>query len=195
MASLPVMTGERVTQNVPMATQDDDDEGIQLISYNAKLNSPNSDQSGPDSAFEDMQSSMTSNDPLSNTIDEFSPEEYVTAEKVERVESTPQKEERSFVLEFDTDRPKGGKVLSPTSNKDFMTKAQQFADSVQRPPKMTVRLKREIQTPQDLTDERYLQLEAERRAVITSSTVKKKDTVVLPTYEGKFPVVQFKVME
>ncbi|XP_053394858.1 titin homolog [Mercenaria mercenaria] len=173
--------GEKVTKDVPIETSEEDG-GIQLISYNAKLNSPNSDQSGPDSAFEDMQSSMTSNDPLSNTIDEFSPEEYVTAEKVDKVESTPKMEGRSFVLEFDTDMPKSGPVLSPTGNKDFMVKAQQFADSVQRPPKMTVKLKREIQTPQDLTDERYLQLEAERRAVISSSTVKKKN-VVAATYE------------
>lgn len=176
------MLGEKITKDVPIETNDDDG-GIQLVSYNTKLNSPNSDQSGPDSAFEDMQSSMTSNDPLSNTIDEFSPEEYVTVEKVEKVEKTPKKEGRSFVLEFDTDRPKGGAVLSPTSNKNFMAKAQQFADSVQRPPKMTVKLKREIQTPQDLTDERYLQLEAERRAVISSSTVKKRNVVSAVTYE------------
>ena len=89
----PVL-GEKITKNVPIETNEDDG-SIQLISYSAKLNSPTSDQSGPDSAFEDMQSSMTSNDQLSNTIEEFMPEEYVTAEKVDKVESAPKKEGKS----------------------------------------------------------------------------------------------------
>lgn len=174
-----------------MATSEDNGE-IQLISYNPKLNSPNSD-----SAFEDMQSSMTSNDHLSNTYDELSPsEDCITTEMVEKAERTPKKEVRSFVLEFDTDAPKKPSgALSPTGNKNFMMKAQQFADTVQRPPKMTVKLKREINTPQDISDERYLQLEAERRAVISSSTMKKKDLVTLPSPdEGMQVLFVFRIM-
>ncbi|XP_052778199.1 uncharacterized protein LOC128215553 isoform X2 [Mya arenaria] len=167
--------GQRETSYVPTETNHDDG-GIQLISYNGKLNSPTSDQSGPDSAFEDMQSSMTSNDPLSNTMEEIVNEDYVSVEKVVKTESVPPKKDtpNQFVLEFDDAKPKGGPVTSPTGSKDFMAKAQMFADTVQKPPKMTVRRKKEITTPDELSDERYIQLEAERQAVISSSTMKKR---------------------
>ncbi|XP_052248907.1 uncharacterized protein LOC127856627 isoform X2 [Dreissena polymorpha] len=171
--------GENETNDVPTETNENDG-GIQLISYIERLGSPNSDRSGPDSAFEDMQSSVTSNDPLSNTLDEFIVnEERVSAEKVVNKESTPEQSKEmanKFVLEFeDTARKRGGNVTSPVGSKDFLLKAQMFADVVQKPPKMTVKRKKEIATPEELSDERYIQLENERRAVISSSTMKKKD--------------------
>lgn len=179
-------SGEKVTKDIPVDIHEDTGD-IQLISYNAKLNSPNSDQSGPDSAFEDMQSSMTSNDPLSNTIEEFVTDEAMTAEKVNKTESVPKSSAPTqFVLEFDTDdKPKRSTITSPNGNKDFMAKAQMFADSVQKTPKMTVKRKKEITSPDDITDERYIQLEAERKAVISMSTMKKKNIVVQASYEDE----------
>ena len=170
-------------KSVPMETTVDEG-NIQLISYSTKLHSPNSDNSGPDSAFEDMQSSLTSNDPLSNTIEEFGQEDFVSPEKVAVAESTPKrssieditKEARKFKLALDgANRNRDGDVRSPTGPKDFMAKAQHFAEVVQKPPKMTVRKKRDIQSADDLTDEKCLEMEAERRKVISSSTVRKRD--------------------
>ena len=170
-------------KNVPMVTTGDDG-SIQLISYSTKLHSPNSDNSGPDSAFEDMQSSLTSNDPLSSTIEEFGQDEFVLPERVELAESTPKrksidditKEARKFQLALDgAHRSREGDIRSPTGPKDFMAKAQQFAEVVQKPPKVTVKKKRDIQNADDLTDEKCLEMEAERRAVISSSTVRKRD--------------------
>ena len=171
-------------KNIPMATTEDEVSSIQLISYSTKLHSPNSDNSGPDSAFEDMQSSMTSNDALSSTIEDFVREELVSPEKVEVAESTPKRkpiedatrEARKFQLALDgAKRNKNGDVRSPTGPKDFMAKAQQFAEVVQKPPKMTVKKKREILSPDDLTDEKCLEMEAERRKVISSSMMRKRD--------------------
>ena len=190
-----IISGELLTKDIPVNINDDGG-GIQLISYNAKLNSPNSDHSGPDSAFEDMPSSMTSSGPLNNTIEEFVTEEIVTAAKVEKIESAPPKasESKQFVLDFGgDDGPKQYGVTSPNGNKDFMAKAQMFANSVQKPPKMTVKRKKEITSPDDITDERYIQLEAERRAVISSSTMKKRNVVVADNSndDGKFVLLAF----
>jgi len=131
-------------------------------------------------------------------MDEIVTEEFLQADRTGKSEMAPgsvqakqemsqqQQPARQFVLEFDDDRPRGNRgVLSPTGNKDFMAKAQMFADTVQKPPKMTVRRKKEITTPDELSDERYLQLEAERRAVISSSTVKKRDVTAQGSYTGR----------
>ena len=166
------------SKTIPMTTTEDEVDNIQLISYSTKLYSPNSDNSGPDSAFEDMQSSMTSNDPLSNTIEEFVHEEYVAPAKVQVTESTSvegiTREARKFQLALDGAKNKKGDILSPPGTKDFMAKAQQFAEFVEKPPKMTVKKKRDIQTPDDLSDEKCLEMEAERRAVISSSMMRKR---------------------
>lgn len=180
-----------------MATTEGEFINVQLVSHSTKLHSPTSDNSGPDSAFEDMQSSLTSNDPLSNTIEEFVLEESVLPAKVDRVESTPKrrsiedvtKEARKFQLALDGAKRKNGDILSPPGPKDFMTKAQQFAEFVEKPPKMTVKKKRDIQTADDLTDEKCLEMEAERRAVISSSKMRKKgidrSQAVHETEQGK----------
>ena len=165
-------------KTIPMAMTADDINNIQLISYSTKLHSPNSDNSGPDSAFEDMQSSMTSNDPLSNTIEEFVQEEYVAPAKVNVTESASvegiTREARKFQLALDGAKKKNGDILSPPGSKDFMAKAQQFAEFVEKPPKMTVKKKRDIMSPDDLSDEKCLEMEAERRAVISSSMMRKR---------------------
>ena len=181
-----------------MATTEDDITNIQLISFSAKLHSPNSDNSGPDSAFEDMQSSMTSSDPLSNTIEEFVHEEYVSPAKIDVTESAQRRrsveditrEARKFQLALDGAKRKNGDILSPPGPKDFMARAQQFAEFVEKPPKMTVKKKRDIQTADDLTDEKCLEMEAERRSVISSSTMRKRDIditqFVQDQKQGKF---------
>ncbi|KAK3602389.1 hypothetical protein CHS0354_026277 [Potamilus streckersoni] len=178
--------GEMSLQNIPSETFSmDNGNNVQLISYSidSKLQSPG-EYSQPDSAFEDMASSMTSNDPLSNTLDDVQQEELIVPDISSEKEptegpsrDTTRKESRKFELAL---RSSGGPKsptgpLSPNASGDFMEKAKQFADFVQKPPKMIVTLKREVTSPDDLTDEKYLQLEAERRAVITSSMVKRKD--------------------
>ena len=177
------------TKNIPLETQGDDGT-IQLLSYSAKLHSPNSDQSGPDSAFEDMQSSMTSNDPLSSTLEDIVQEEFVVSEKAVTAETTLKvnTETKSDTAQKSS-KPQRSEFKSVPGTKDFVTKAQQFADVIQKPPNMRVKLKREIASPEDLTDAAYLKLEAERRAVISSSTVKKKGIDLTAQYsveqEGK----------
>ncbi|KAL3868403.1 hypothetical protein ACJMK2_041213, partial [Sinanodonta woodiana] len=175
--------GERSLQNISHDTSDmDNGNNVQLISYSidSKLQSPG-EYSQPDSAFEDMASSITSNDPLSNTLDDVQQEELImsciSTEKESTSKDTSRKESRKFELALrSTGRPKSPTgPLSPNASGDFMEKAKQFADFVQKPPKMIVTLKREITSPDDLSDEAYLQLEAERRAVISSSMVKRKD--------------------
>ena len=119
---------------------------------------------------------MTSNDPLSSTFEDIVQEDYVVSEKANKAETSPKIKEENVPEKVaqKLNKPQRSEFKTIPGTKDFVAKAQQFAEVVQKPPNMRVKLKREISGPQDLTDAAYLKLEAERQAVLSSSTMKKK---------------------
>ncbi|KAK3089918.1 hypothetical protein FSP39_007645 [Pinctada imbricata] len=204
--------GDSSTGHVPTSTDADaEDAEIQLISFNNTASSIQSPNSQTDSAFEDMMSSMHSNDPdnqtvsLSNTLEDevVVEKEIIVQAKVVKIESAPQLEmkiEHSFEPEMKVEKSSVPEVVEEESEEDeeepvdipetprmqlkderlkeiqmqrdpitFVKKAQQFSDIVNEPPKMRIRA-----TSKEMSEAHLQEVDRERKAVISQSTVKRR---------------------
>lgn len=151
---------------------DADESEIHLISYNTT--SVQSPVSQADSAFEDMSSMDNSNHvSLSSTLEDF-PEALVGKETNREV-----KEEFSETSDHGSMSPpessprKPQRVTSPPvtlSNKSFMAKANQFSSSINEPPKVHIRA-----NTKEMSAAHIQEVDAQRKAVIMTSTVKRKN--------------------
>ncbi|XP_052100516.1 uncharacterized protein LOC127734587 isoform X3 [Mytilus californianus] len=168
--------GDGETGTLPTSLDDEDHE-IHLISYNTtSLRSP---ESQTDSAFEDMASSMHSNDPdnsnqfsLSSTLEDF-PDGFVVKETIREVQTEYVESDPGSMSPPESSPRKPQSMTSPPVNRDsssFVTKANKFSSIINEPPKIHIRA-----NTKEMSDAHIQEVDAHRKAVIQNSTVKRKN--------------------
>ncbi|XP_063413108.1 uncharacterized protein LOC134695672 isoform X3 [Mytilus trossulus] len=168
--------GDGDTGTLP-TTLDDEEHEIQLISYSTtSLRSP---ESQTDSAFEDMASSMHSNDldnsnqfSLSSTLDDF-PDGFVVKETIREVHTESVESDPGSMSPPESSPRKPQSMTSPPVNRDassFMAKSNKFSSSINEPPKIHIRA-----NTKEMSDAHIQEVDAQRKAVIQNSTVKRKN--------------------
>lgn len=151
---------------------DADDNEIHLISYNTTtVLSP---VSQADSAFEDMASVDSSNHvSLSSTLEDF-PDGLVVKETVTEVkEEFSESSDHGSMSPPESSPRKPQRVTSSpvqTDGKSFMAKANQFSNVINEPPKVHIRA-----NTKEMSAAHIQAVDAQRKAVIQTSTVKRKN--------------------
>ncbi|XP_061174975.1 uncharacterized protein LOC133184124 isoform X2 [Saccostrea echinata] len=179
---------DKTDHHIPLNLMDDEIEDcgeIQLLSHSTSVQSPTSQA---DSAFEDMVNSNQVS--LSSTLEDVKDEvisDTVEQVKVTLAESEPTSEslpsEDAMVTKTEAKPefvPTASEVsyqthssyvteVPHTETKIFVKKAQQFSETVNQPPKMTIR-----STSKEMSDEHLQKVDGERKAVISQSMVKRR---------------------
>lgn len=144
------------------------------------MTSLQSPESTTDSAFEDMASSMHSNDldnsnhvSLSSTLEDF-PDSFVVKEKVREVKVEFEESDPGSISPPESSLYKAGlkRTMSPPGprdNKSVIEKANKFSSVINEPPKITIKT-----NSKEMSTAHIQEVDAQRKAVIQTSTMKRK---------------------
>ena len=159
------------------------------------MTSLQSPESTTDSAFEDMASSMHSNDlenyvSLSSTLEDF-PDNFVVKEKVQEVKVEFVESDPGSISPPESSLRTAGlkRTMSPPGsrdNKSVIEKANKFSSIINESPKITIKT-----NSKGMSTAHIQEVDAQRKAVIKTSIMKRK-TVGWSDEEG---IILFFIVE
>jgi hypothetical protein len=138
------------------------------------MTSLQSPESTTDSAFEDMASSMHSNDvSLSSILEDF-PDSFVVKEKVREVKVEFVESDPGSISPPESSLHKAGlkKTMSPPGprdNKSVIEKANKFSSIINEAPNITIKT-----NSKEMSTAHIQEVDAQRKAVIKTSIMKRK---------------------